>query len=271
VEYFPIGVTPDQSGVLLHETGHLPRNDWWNFPNTLSPFWRLYFNGLSGHKVVFSKGEYSLNPEHIVLIPDFQLFHSVGNVPVPHTWLMFQVARRLAPEQSIPILLKPTAMELELLRELARQVVEVNPVDRERLLHLSLALLHITLAREEIHWQSQAPSRELLKAINHMDNRFAEHLNVDDLAKVAGVGARAFTKAFKRHQGVTPGVYLMQVRVRHAADLLTLTQDSMEAIAEKAGFPNRYYLSRVFKHIIGESPARFRRKYSMEGTHGAAE
>ncbi len=99
MEFFPLGVLPDQSGVVLHEAGYVPKNDYWAFPNTLSPFWRLYFNGLPGHKVLFPGAEYPLTPEHLMLIPDHQLFHSVGRGPVPHWWLTFNVARRLDARQ----------------------------------------------------------------------------------------------------------------------------------------------------------------------------
>jgi AraC-like DNA-binding protein len=261
MEFFPLGLLPDQSGVLLHEAGHLARNDWWNFPNTLSPFWRLYFNARPGHKVVFPEAEFPLEPGHIVLIPDHQLFHSVGIRPVPHTWMTFQVARRLAPRQPIPILLKPTATERQLLRELAGDIAGMGAGDRDRVLHVSLALLHLLISRREIQWQSRAPSEGLLRAIRHLEGQFTTPLKLPELARIAGLCTRGFAKAFKRHQGVTPGQYLTQIRVRQTAELLVRTGESLEIIAENTGFPNRYYLSRVFKRLTGDSPAHFRHKH----------
>jgi hypothetical protein len=41
-----------------------------DFPNVLSPFWRLYYNARKGHKGVFHEREVELTPEHLVLIPD---------------------------------------------------------------------------------------------------------------------------------------------------------------------------------------------------------
>jgi AraC-like DNA-binding protein len=264
MEFFPLGLIPDQSGVLLHETGYLARNDWWNFPNTLSPFWRLYFNAQPGHKVVFPDAEYPLEPGHLVLIPDHQLFDSVGSGPVPHTWLSFQVARRLHPRQSVPVLLSPTGTERQLLRELASQFSGMGIGNRERVLHVSLALLHLVISRPEIHWQASAPSEGLLRAIRQIEGHFTTALKLDDLARMAGLCTRGFSKAFKRHQGVTPGHYLTQVRVRQTAELLVRTGESLESIAERTGFPNRYYLSRVFKRLTGDSPAHFRRKHGSD-------
>jgi AraC-like DNA-binding protein len=269
MEFFPLGLMPDQSGLLLHEAGYLARNNWWNFPNTLSPFWRLYYNGRPGHKVIFPQAEYDLEPGHIVLIPDRQLFHSVGSVPVSHTWMTFQVAQRLAPGQAVPILLEPTAAERLLLRDLASCFTGIGAGNRERVLHVSLALLHLVISRPQIRWQASAPSAGLRRSILHIDEHYASPLKLPELARLAGLCTRGFSKAFKRHQGVTPGHYLTQVRVRQAAELLVRTDRSLEEIAERTGFPNRYYLSRVFKRLTGDSPAHFRDKHSQRHPESA--
>lgn len=264
MEFFPLGMTPDQSGVLLHEAGYLARNDWWNFPNTLSPFWRLYFNERPGHKVVFPHAEYDLTPDRLVLIPDRQLFHSVGRCPVPHLWFSFQVGRHLDARQPVPILLRPTATERQLLRVLARQFTGIGVGNRDRILHVSLALLHLVLSRPEIRWQAEAPLPGVAQARRQIETRLAVPLRLPELARAAGMSVRGLARAFKREHGVSVHQFHIQARVREAAHLLANTQDSLESIAERTGFPNRHYLSRVFKKVTGDPPARFRLKHGAE-------
>lgn len=261
MEFFPLGLLPDQSGVLLHESGYLARNDWWNFPNTLSPFWRLYFNARPGHKVVFAEAEYPLTPAHLVVIPDHQLFHSVGQEPVPHLWLSFQVGRRLASGQAIPIVLRPSEIERQLLRELARQFTGIGTGHRERILHVSLALLHLVLSRQEIHWQAEVLLPGVARARGQIEKHHAEPLRIADLAREAGMSVRGFAEAFKRHHGVSAHQFHIRARVREAAHLLANTSQTLEDIAEMTGFPNRHYFSRVFKRLTGDSPAHFRHKH----------
>jgi len=43
----------------------------------------------------------------------------------------------------------------------------------------------------------------------------------------------------------------------------TNTAPSLDEIADKTGFPNRAYLSRVFKRVTGESPAHFRHDHAV--------
>jgi AraC family transcriptional regulator, arabinose operon regulatory protein len=260
VEFFPLGVPVDHAGLVLYETGYLPRNDWWNFPNVLSPFWRLYYNARKGHKVLFGDRDIPLTPEHLMLIPDGQLFHCRGSVPVPTLWLAFNVARRLVPRQPIPILLPPTRTERALVRDVARLFADddAGTQNRDRIFHASVALLHVVLSRPEIRWQSHTPAA-VVQTVAYVEEHFALPLSVPRLAQMANLSVEALARSFKRHRGETIGRFITKVRVREAAHLLRHSDMRIEEVAERTGFPNRAYLSRVFKKTTGESPAAFRR------------
>jgi hypothetical protein len=152
-------VPVDHAGFVLYEAGYLPRDDWWNFPNVLSPFWRLYYNARKGHKVVFHEREVELTREHLMLIPDGQLFHCRGCTPLPTLWLAFDVARRLMPQQPIPILLPQTRTERALMCDVTHLFADdAQQQTHDHILHASMALLHVVLNRPEIRWQSNTPA-----------------------------------------------------------------------------------------------------------------
>jgi AraC family transcriptional regulator, arabinose operon regulatory protein len=259
VEYFPLGTPPDHSGLVLHEAGYLPCNDWWDFPNVLSPFWRLYHNGRRGHKVIFSHGEFELTPENLIVIPDHQLFHCRGFKPVPTLWLAFNVTRRLAPGQQIPFVLRPSLTERALMRDYSRLFSDEEP-NRDRIFHCGMALMHVVLHRPEIQWQTSAPA-VVVQTVRYIERHYASPLSVPRLAKMANLCTEALARSFKKHQGETIGRFIAQVRVREAAHLLAHTDARIDDVAQRTGFPNREYLSRVFKRITGESPAEFRRRH----------
>lgn len=261
MEFFPLGLIPGRSGVVVHEIGYLRRNDWWLFPNTLSPFWRLYYNFSRGHKVIFPDAEYELEPGHIVLIPDHHLFHSHGLAPVPHFWTNFQVARRLDPDQPVPILLRVTNLELGLLSRVRVLFTGMGQGERERIYHLGLALLHLTLSRPEVRWRDHPVPHSVQKAIRAIESQYAAPLHVKGLAQGAGLSIRGLAKAFKREAGVTPHVFLTRVRVREAANLLANTDKSLDQISAETGFATRHHLSRVFRSVIGQPPAQFRHEH----------
>ena len=52
---------------------------------------------------------------------------------------------------------------------------------------------------------------------------------------------------------------VLRARMKKAELLLRETDEPIKAIAEKTGYPNIYYFSRMFRRFFHESPARFRR------------
>ncbi|MCC7084394.1 MAG: helix-turn-helix transcriptional regulator [Pirellulales bacterium] len=261
VEFFPLGVSFDLSGFVLHEVGYLARNNRWNFPNVLSPFWRLYYNFCPGHTIVFPHREVELRPEYLVLIPEHQLFHCRGTIAVPHLFLAFSVLRRLTPEQPLPILLRPLAIEQQLIESMPPQFEPVP--QRERIFHMGLAILNLVLSRPEIVWQQRAPAA-VQETIRFIAENYALRLTIPRLAQMADLSVEAFARSFKEYQGETIGQHILKVRVREAAHLLTHGDATIDAIAEQTGLSNRAYLSRVFKRITGDSPARFRRRHRVD-------
>ena len=261
VEFFPLGMVPDHSGFVLHEAGYLAYNDWWDFPNVLSPFWRLYYNYRKGHKVIFADREIELTPDRLVVIPDHQLFHCRGFRPVPNLWLAFSVTRRLSPDQPLPIILSPTGTERALMRDFTRLFSDdTTERNRDRIFHGGMALLHLVLNRPDIGWQ-RSTSLAVVQTIQYIEEHYASPMTIPRLAEMVNLSEASLARSFKKYQGETVGRFITKVRVREAACHLTHTSESIDLIAEKTGFPNRAYLSRVFKRITGESPAQFRRQH----------
>jgi len=261
VEHFPLGVPFDHAGLVLYETGYLPHNDWWNFPNVLSPFWRLYYNAQEGHQVVFRDGVVDLTPNQLVLIPDGQLFHCRGNKPVPTLWQAFNVARRLKTDQRIPILLSPTRTERSLIDDIVQLFTEDGQREnRDRIFHAGMALLHTVLHRPEIQWQGDVPA-VVEQTVRYIEEHYASPILIPRLARNVGVCTESLARSFKKYRGETIGQFITKVRVREAAHRLLQTDATIDTIAERTGFPNRAYLSRVFKKTTGESPAEFRRRH----------
>jgi AraC family transcriptional regulator, arabinose operon regulatory protein len=261
IEYDPLGVKPGRTGITLHESGYLPENRDWNFPSVFSPFWRLYYNTRRGHCVVFDERVVELTPRHIMLIPPHCRFHCLGANPVPTFWLAFSFTQKLHAEVALPVLLKPRDTELCLIRDLKRLILadrSWEPVDA--IYRNSLALLQVVLSRPELRWQPPLPDN-LARVRGYIADHPGAPLSNPALAAMAGLSVPGFDRAFKRHFGTTPARYVSEMRVGRASRLLLQTDASIDEIAAQTGFPNRAYFSRVFKQLIDESPAAFRRKH----------
>ncbi len=261
VEYDPLGVKPGRTGITLHETGYLPANTDWNYPSVFSPFWRLYYNGEPGHCVLFGESMVELTPKDMMLIPPHCLFHCLGTNPVPTFWIAFSFTRTLSKDHIPPLLLKPRDTELCLIRDLQHLIVADKTWDpTDTIFRNSLALLNVVLARSDLHWQPPLPEN-MQRVRQIIEEKLGAPLSNPTLAKQAGLSVAGFDRTFKKHFGTTAARYATEMRVREAARLLLQTDETIEAIAEQTGFPNRAYFSRVFKNVIDEAPAGFRRKH----------
>ena len=202
IEFFPLGVLPGHSGVVLHESGFLRSNRDWNFPNMFSPFWRLIYDFRRGHKIVFADREVPLGPDRIVLLPDHHRCHFFETRPTPTFWLHFSHSRRPVPRQPMPIELPPSRTEMDLIGDLQALFDDRRSEEnRERIFRLSIALLQVVLSRPEIQWSKEKPE-SLLRVLQFVEEHYAEPLYNPQLARLAGMSATRFVEEFRRGQGI---------------------------------------------------------------------
>ena len=78
-----------------------------------------------------------------------------------------------------------------------------------------------------------------------------------ELASLAGCSPSHLRFLFRTAYGDTPMRYLNRVRVEKAKRLLADHMLRLDEVAEKCGFRNVYYFSRVFKELTGVSPGQY--------------
>jgi AraC-like DNA-binding protein len=245
---------------VIHECGWLPRGSDWNHPGVLSPFWRLYHNAAPGCSVRFARDTSPLQPDRLVLIPDATPFDCVCETRAPHFWLHFSPLQTVSTFPRQPTTLRLTPQLRALIESvIAARTAAESPLTRQHLYHLSAALLHATFAALEIPIAPEQPER-LDQVLRFLHSQLAGDLSNAVLARRATMAESAFIRWFKQLAGTTPALYVQQARARHAAQLLALTDRSIEQIAADCGFPNRYYFTRVFRRHFACGPAECRRR-----------
>lgn len=95
-------------------------------------------------------------------------------------------------------------------------------------------------------------------AVREIRTDYMRLYGVDDLSERVGVSKSHLVRAFSRAMGITPGRYLVQVRVEAAKALLLDTGHTIETIAALCGFSGANYLCKVFKRETGLTPAAWR-------------
>lgn len=64
----------------------------------------------------------------------------------------------------------------------------------------------------------------------------------------------------KKKTGKGFGEHLVESRIQKAQEYLRTTNDSLEVIAARVGYPDYYYFTKVYKKATGITPAAYRRQ-----------
>jgi AraC-like DNA-binding protein len=104
-------------------------------------------------------------------------------------------------------------------------------------------------------------ARHLLRAKDLVDSRYAEPLNVDDLAKAAGLSPAHFSREFRAAFGESPHGYLLTRRLERAAALLRTTDRSVAEICFDVGLLSVGSFTTSFTRTYGLSPTAYRAAY----------
>jgi AraC-like DNA-binding protein len=102
------------------------------------------------------------------------------------------------------------------------------------------------------------PARHLLRAKDLADARYAEPLDVDDLARAAGLSRAHFSREFRRAFGESPHAYLLTRRLERAAAMLRTTDNSVAEICFTVGLQSVGSFTSSFTRTYGMSPTAYR-------------
>lgn len=105
----------------------------------------------------------------------------------------------------------------------------------------------------------------LRRARDHADRHYAEPLDLQALAAIAGISRFHFQRLFTATYGRSPASYLSERRVERAQDLLRATNLTITEVCHAVGFSSLGSFSSRFRQLVGETPSAFQRRYAETG------
>ncbi len=235
----------------------------WNARDVCSGYWRLYWNNEPGASIELADGaRHELTAQRVHLIPAWVRFshHTLG--PIEHHYVHFDIIGVTAVTIR-RIFTKPLTLSHDPQAEaLAAAVCSPPPpavaiCRAKAAVHAALASVLAALSADQALLLA-APVR-LAPALSRID----EHPGLDhgraELARCCHMSEDHFGRLFRKSVGSTPAQYVIERRIAAATQALIFTNESIDQIAERLGFANRYHLTRMFTRRMGIPPAAYRR------------
>jgi AraC-like DNA-binding protein len=132
------------------------------------------------------------------------------------------------------------------------------------LIHAEVSRL-VALAFAARQKQGQLPTGPtvppaLQPAVKRLALFFFERQQVADLARLCGMSASHFTRSFRAAFGTSPIDWLRRRRITEAQRRLVESDDAIKRIAEQVGYGDRFFFSRDFRKLTGQTPRQFRER-----------
>ncbi len=117
----------------------------------------------------------------------------------------------------------------------------------------------LSYARQYIDGDHPLPERsyaDLAADLIHRD--YAEEISLLSIANQINVNPSYLSRVFKQEKGENFVSYLTRVRMERAKSFLESRKYKVSEVADKVGYHNYPYFSKIFKKVVGMSPEEYR-------------
>lgn len=279
---------------LLH-VDHVKLNEKWNYPNVISPYYRIYYID-GGEGFISTKQEkIKLEQGYLYIIPSYTLCHLFCNTYLSQYFLHFfeDSAESISLFEHNRKVIKITASEVDIAN--FKKLLQINPgrginrsdnptVYEKNTYYKSYQELNKTV-NESVYFETQGimlqmisrflnahpfknknpdpiPSK-ILETIRYIQINLKENLTVNYLAGRANLHQDYFSRLFVKYTGQRPLAYLHEKRIERAQYLIATTTLSYNEIGEKTGFESLSHFSKIFKKVTSLTPGEYRKQNKL--------
>lgn len=281
------GYAPDLEVVSLHSDvsfavwahGYPYRTVRWHF----HPEYEIHLITATTGRSFVGDHVGTFEPGNLILTGPNLPHNWISDIPagssVPERGLIVQfsedfVARCVAnfPEMSfVADLLKDAALGIEFSADdgraaepLLREMLTAKGVRRLALFFAALDLLYRSASKRVLSSRAYRPdpasymAQPLNHVLDYIASNFASDLRETEMAALSGYTLSAFSRAFRRHAGVSFVHYVNGMRIKRACDMLIADTTSVADICFRVGFNNLSNFNRQFLAHKGMAPRAFR-------------
>ncbi|MFC5068158.1 helix-turn-helix domain-containing protein [Flaviflagellibacter deserti] len=150
---------------------------------------------------------------------------------------------------------------------LARLIADecANPGGRHDLygdgLTTALLIDLLRLGQKKERARTPLASWQLKRVTDFIQANCARSIRLQELADMVELSQSYFSHAFKASTGLPPHQWAMNARIRKVQDMLLRGEMALTEIAAETGFSDQAHFTRVFRRIVGDTPAAWQRAH----------
>jgi AraC-like DNA-binding protein len=120
--------------------------------------------------------------------------------------------------------------------------------------------LCMTLLREFGNSECKNGEQPFKELIQFLKNNLCRNISVEEMADKMNLSRSHFTRLFSKETGVSPRMYLEDLRLKTSLNLLFKEQKSVKETAALCGIYDVNYFCKLFKKRYGISPGKYKEK-----------
>lgn len=264
----------------------------WEFNELSNPYWRIYHNNHHGARINFNGKDYYLGPDKIALImPNTPFSTRLYNHTIPeksyvlkggrimgsnisnmtsrenlisHLFIHFNLGSIYDNAKPGVFLFDSDSFCNEKITAITKYIVtNYTTFNFQMALTIQSLVASILMKAPGNVWELPSNDSRILDTLNYIETNPTKDLTNLALARRVGLAINSFTRLFTNELDFAPQRYVKKRRINKASVLLHHTHKSIDEIATRCGFADRYHFSRVFKQVNNISPAKYRRDFMM--------
>ena len=267
----------------------------WNCTNMAFPYWRIYLNRNNGGILEYKGKQHPMKPDTVYVIPPNTLYHGylgnkkngfdgihvkgkrmeenddeeqTGRDHLLHIFIHFNLGVPFDYITPDIYSLKLNADQLKKFEELTEKIKSHPagfPVQQSML--IQSLIMEIMGKIEEISWEDSSTDLRILKIIRYIDQNTTRNPSNHELAGMINLADNSFVRLFKKEMGLPVQRFIKEQKINKACAMLDHTDLTIDEVAARTGFADRYHFSRIFRQIKSIAPGRYRKQRMQSNLH----
>lgn len=232
-----------------------------NYPLHRHEYYEIEFIKSGGGIIKINNNEYVIKPNMLCFITPFDIQEiiiesplNIINICFTESWISSSISNLVS---STIIYDFPSYILEELQYEYDNTLIFNDLYVRHM---LNCCLIKCVRKSKLVHSDSLSPI--IQNVLHYVQSHFTEDISIPTIAKNVGLTPNYLSSLFHSVFGQTLNDYITQLRVEHAGQLLSSTNDSITEICFASGFGSTSNFMRCFKNQYGITPRQFRTTFN---------